>query len=263
MLADALGVEAINPQPFALVQGPLDSWLGQPEQLAAREPQAVRELLTGLLVSGFAMQAHGNSRPASGSDHQFSHLWEMENLQVDGEPAAHGACVGVGCVAMLALYEWLLAQPAAAVREARADDAQDATAVAAEVTAALGTGDIAVAALEEMKAKRAIGSRRQRVARFADIWPDLGAVLSTRLVGAGVMQQRLRTLGAAAHPADLGLTLSALARDYRRARLIRRRYTLLDLLEDLGWLDRAVADLFSPVGFWGLQGSAARPTPTH
>jgi glycerol-1-phosphate dehydrogenase [NAD(P)+] len=64
------------------------------------------------------------------------------------------------------------------------------------------------------------------------------------------MQQRLRTLGGAAHPDDLGIAAARLAADYRRARLIRRRYTVLDLLDDLGWLDAAITDLFSPGGFW-------------
>jgi glycerol-1-phosphate dehydrogenase [NAD(P)+] len=253
VLADALGVEPINREPFALVQDHLEGWLAQPQRLASRDPAAVGGLLTGLLVSGFAMQAHGNSRPASGSDHQFSHLWEMENLQVDGEPAAHGACVGVGCVAMLALYEWLLALPDSDIRQAEAGDDDDSLALAAEIEAALGTGEVAAAAREEMKAKRGFGSRRERILRFVALWPGLRDALGGRLVGAHTMQQRLRALGAAAHPADLGIGFAALAADYRRARLIRRRYTLLDLLDDLGWLERAVADLFAPQGFWGRQ----------
>ncbi|MBS0539958.1 MAG: hypothetical protein JSR47_14430, partial [Proteobacteria bacterium] len=40
------------------------------------------------------------------------------------------------------------------------------------------------------------------------------------------------------------------ARDHARARMIRRRFTGLDVLHDLGWLDRAVADLFGQGGFW-------------
>jgi glycerol-1-phosphate dehydrogenase [NAD(P)+] len=253
VIADALGVEAIASQPFALVQDHLDRWIGQPARIAAREPDALAGLLEGLLVSGFAMQAHGNSRPASGSEHQFSHLWEMENLQVDGEAAAHGACVGVGSVAMLALYDWLLARPAAEIKQARAVDANDGDALAAEIERAFGTGAVALAASEEMKAKRALGSRAERVSRFTREWPRLRADLSRRLMSAGTMQQRLRAVGAAAHPGDLSIDLAALAADYRRARLIRRRYTLLDLLEDLGWLDRAVASLFAPTGFWGRQ----------
>ena len=64
------------------------------------------------------------------------------------------------------------------------------------------------------------------------------------------LQRRLAACGAASQPEDLGMTPRQLARDYRRARLIRRRYTLLDCLDDLGWLDRAIDALFAPNGFW-------------
>lgn len=268
LLADALGVDRLNPEPFALVQEPLARWLGSPRQLAAREPAALANLLGGLLVSGFAMQAHGNSRPASGSDHQFSHLWEMEGLLVDGEPAAHGACVGIGCVAMLALYDWLLAQPEAQLHARLAQAAADPAtaneaALDAEINQALGEGEVAAAAAQEMQAKRALGPRAERVALFGAIWPDLREVLQARHVSACVMQQSLRAAGVASHPHALGIGLAQLARDYRRARLIRRRYTLLDLLEDTGLLQPAVADLFAPGGFWGRQSAyplASNPT---
>lgn len=252
LLADALGVEALNHRPYDMVQTHLRDWLGAPGRLAAREPEAMGDLMAGLLVSGFAMQAHGNSRPASGSDHQFSHLWEMENLQVDGEPAAHGACVGVGCVAMLAMYEWLLARPDAALASAaaQAQDGFDEAALAREIDAAFDREEFRAAARDEMRGKRATGSRRARIERFAGIWPQLRSQLAHQLIGAGDMQQRLRTIGGAAHPRDLGIARARLAADYRRARLIRRRYTLLDLLDELGWLDAAITDLFSPGGFW-------------
>ena len=252
LLADALGVEALNHRPYDMVQTHLRDWLGAPGRLAAREPEAMGDLMAGLLVSGFAMQAHGNSRPASGSDHQFSHLWEMENLQVDGEPAAHGACVGVGCVAMLAMYEWLLARPDAALASAaaQAQDGFDDAALAREIDAAFDREEFRAAACGEMQSKRAAGSRRARIERFAGIWPQLRSQLARQLIGAGDMQQRLRTIGGAAHPRDLGIARARLAADYRRARLIRRRYTLLDLLDELGWLDAAITDLFSPGGFW-------------
>lgn len=253
LLADALGVEALNPAPFCLVQDHLRGWLGQPEALARHAPNALADLLGGLLITGFAMQAHGNSRPASGSDHQFSHLWEMEALQIHGEPAAHGACVGVGCVAMLALYEWTLSQPADAL--ARAADAvsdfDDVSAIDAEIAQSLGEGEIAQAARQEMRVKRALGKRRARAHEAAQAWPLLAPRLQQSLMPSAQMQQLLRAVGAAAHPADLGVSLHKLAADYRRARLIRRRYTLLDLLDDLGWLDRALAEIFSAHGFWG------------
>jgi glycerol-1-phosphate dehydrogenase [NAD(P)+] len=265
ILADALDVEAINTKPFNLVRDNLADWLAAPHRLTRNDPEALAQLMSGLLVSGFAMQAHGNSRPASGSDHQFSHLWEMENLEVDGEAAAHGACVGVGAVAMLALYEWLLARPQAAFSAPAPNVEPSDAAIAAEVRVALGTGEVAAAALKEMQAKHRGRAREQRVQRLKRTWPQLRSELASHLVSATDMQARLRAAGAAAHPCDLGIGFAALATDYRRARLIRRRYTLLDLLDDLGWLDQAIADLFSPTGFWGRQARAspARETSTE
>ena len=65
------------------------------------------------------------------------------------------------------------------------------------------------------------------------------------------MEGWLAACGAASHPADLRVSLPKLAGDYRRARLIRRRYTLLDCLEELGLLDAAIRALFAADGFWG------------
>jgi glycerol-1-phosphate dehydrogenase [NAD(P)+] len=64
------------------------------------------------------------------------------------------------------------------------------------------------------------------------------------------MQWRLRATGGVGHPAELGIPLAKLKADHRRARLIRRRYTVLDVVEDLGWLDRATDALFGAGGFW-------------
>ena len=95
------------------------AWLGNPAGVRQGDRAAIDGLLRGLVMSGLAMQAHGNSRPASGSDHQFAHLWEMEEIKVDGQPVSHGACVGVGCLSMLAAYDWLQRQDVGAVDAVR------------------------------------------------------------------------------------------------------------------------------------------------
>jgi len=254
-LADAVGEERIAPAPFALVQDHLRGWLQGCEGVAARDRDALRGLVTGLLVCGFAMQAHGNSRPASGSDHQIAHLWEMEGLAVDGEPAAHGACVGIGAVAMIAMYEWFLAQDVPA-RVAQCDGSTepDPRAIEAELQASFAEPWLVASALTEMEAKLA-GARRRasRLEALRDAWPALRARIAGSLVPARKLQQWLAACGGAAHPADVGVPLRKLARDCRRARLIRRRYTLLDCLDDLGWLDRAIDAVFAADGFWGRQ----------
>ncbi len=255
MLADAAGEDPLAAEPFALVQDHVREWLAAPAGIAAHDRNALRGLMQGLVVSGFAMQAHGNSRPASGSDHQLSHLWEMERLTVDGEPAAHGACVGIGAVAMLALYEWLLDRDVAAAA-ARVDPraSVDARRFEDEVAASFAEPWLVASARAEVRAKIPSGERRAaRMRALAGAWPSLAARLRERIVPAATLQEWLRTCGAASRPADLGIPLPKLAADYRRARLIRRRYTILDVLEDLGWLDQGIAALFAPGGFWWRQ----------
>ena len=136
IVADALGVEALNPGPFAMVQDNLAAWLADPAGVRRGERGALDGLMRGLIMSGLAMQAHGNSRPASGSDHQFAHLWEMEEVAVAGEPVSHGACVGIGCLSMLAAYEWLLRQDLSRIAPAElAARTPSAAALRAEVAA--------------------------------------------------------------------------------------------------------------------------------
>jgi len=246
MLADALGEEAISPGPFAMVQERLSGWLGNPAGLRDGDRDALEGLISGLLVSGFAMQAHGNSRPASGSDHQFAHLWEMEGLSLDGERVSHGVCVGVGCVVMLALYEWLLArkQPLADIDAALA--AQPVwSATESRVRAAFDDPALAERAVAEMAAKRREpAALRQRLVRFVEVWPSLRQRLAARLPSPTKMRAALAACGAPSTAEAIGITSAALRTDIQRARMIRRRYTLLDLLADAGLLERAIHDVF-------------------
>ena len=54
----------------------------------------------------------------------------------------------------------------------------------------------------------------------------------------------------AATAGAIGISTEKHAADFARARLIRRRFTGLDVLHELGWLDAMVGDLFGASGFW-------------
>lgn len=74
------------------------------DDLKAGKKEAYEELMYALLLSGLAMQMVGNSRPASGSEHHLSHLWEMEVLN-DYVDAYHGEKVSVGLLLVTEKYE--------------------------------------------------------------------------------------------------------------------------------------------------------------
>ncbi len=250
IIADALGEEALNNGPFALVQDNIRTWLADPAALRDSRRDALEGLVRGLLMAGLAMQAHGNSRPASGSDHQFAHLWEMEGLAVDGVPVSHGACVGVGCLSMLAAYEWLLARKFADIDPAiLAGRLPGLAALRAEISRSFPVPSMAASVEAEVLAKNAAGVER-RLRKLRAVWPDLAARLACMLPPAAEVRRWLLAAGAPADGAAIGLSAAQHAADYRRARLVRRRYTALDLLHELGALDDAVHSLFSGNGFW-------------
>ncbi|MGL4235816.1 sn-glycerol-1-phosphate dehydrogenase [Tabrizicola sp.] len=237
MIADALGIEPIDDIAWPMVQNGLQGWLAHPEKIAAADPAAIEGLFQGLTLVGLAMEAHGSSRPASGADHQIAHLWEMDDLTLGGERVSHGACVAVGCVTTLRLYDWLLATP----RRFDPDKPTLTMAMKAiEIRARFGPGEIADRAIAETEAKHVEGSAlRARLQLLNQVWPDLALRLRARLMPATTMARALNTAGAPSEAAHIGVSRDYLHQTILKARFLRSRYTLLDLLDETGLLLQA------------------------
>ena len=62
--------------------------------------ESVRLVLKALVSSGVAMSIAGSSRPASGSEHKFSHALD----RIAPEPALHGEQCGVGTIMIMYLH---------------------------------------------------------------------------------------------------------------------------------------------------------------
>lgn len=241
IIADTLGVEAIDDVAWPLVQSSLRAWLGQPRAIAAGDPAAIAGLFTGLTLVGLAMELHGSSRPASGADHQIAHLWEMDDLMQNGERVSHGACVAVGCTMTLRLYDWLLAQDLTRLDPAIADTAPTLDDKIAAIHAAFGPGEIATRAIEETRAKHIDrAAQRARIETLRAEWPRLQSRLRTQLMPADQMRAALHAAGAPADAAEIGIDRAYLERTTLNARFLRSRYTLLDLLDETGLLAQAV-----------------------
>jgi glycerol-1-phosphate dehydrogenase [NAD(P)+] len=64
------------------------------------------------------------------------------------------------------------------------------------------------------------------------------------------LREQLHAAGAPTSPAELGLCVEDLRTTYVRARMIRSRYTALDLAYEAGILEEIVDELFAPGGYW-------------
>jgi glycerol-1-phosphate dehydrogenase [NAD(P)+] len=254
LVADALGVEKIDPTGWSLVQDHLREWTDSPAELRAGDRQSTEHLVEGLIMSGLGMQSYQSSRTASGAEHQFSHLWEMEGLGKKARPPlSHGFKVGVGSVAIAALYELLLERDLADLDvEALQNSWPTREEMEQSVRAQHTDPDLEEGAVEQTLAKY-IGADElaERLGLLRKAWPELREKVRGQLLPAGEIKEMLEAAGCPTTPVEIGLGWKDFERSYRRAQTIRKRYTVLDLALETGLLDECVEKLFAPEGFWG------------
>ncbi len=248
ILADALAIETVDDVAWPLVQDHLREWLSAPEDVARGDPRAIADLLIGLTAVGLAMEFHGTSRPASGADHQIAHMWEMENLTHAGEIVAHGACVAIGALTVLGLYDWLLGRDLGPADVERAmDGAESMDEKRRQIDRFFGNGQIARRAVEETRAKHIEGDAlRARLRRLTGNWPAIRARLHQQLMPQAQMHDLLLRAGAPVTAGEIGVSTRHLHATTLAARFLRSRYTVLDVLAELGLLQVAVDETVPP-----------------
>ncbi len=243
IVADGLGVEPIDPPAWALVQPPLRAALENPGRVRHGDADAVRQLTRGLLLTGLAMQRTRTSRPASGAEHQFSHLWDMERHTHAGRAPAHGFKVGVATAAVTDLYEALLRLPLERLDpEARLAAWPGRRRRLEQLSTLFPDPEIAVKAREETAAKYPDpDSLRERLTRLRNGWPELRERLRAQLLPAAEVRARLQAAGAPAHGEAIGISPARLRASFLKAYHLRRRYTVLDLAVEAGVLEHCLA----------------------
>ena len=254
IFADALGVEPIGEEAWNIAQGSLRRALGDPAGVHRGEPEAMGHLVEGLMLGGFAMQATRSSRPASGAEHQFSHLWDMQHHTHHGHAPSHGAKVGIGTLAITALYEALFEM---------GFESLDVDVVAAawpslehwkqRADAHFDDAELKAVAQREIEAKYAPNDEvNAQLHRLKSEWVTLRPRLQNQLVPFDDLRQRLAAAGAATEPEQIGISRARLRDTYLSAFFIRRRFTVLDVVMRAGLLDPCLNRIFGPSGRWPL-----------
>lgn len=248
------GCEKIHPLAWRCVQHPLRSALANPAGVASGDEAEVAKFSEGLLMSAFAMQASGTSRPASGTEHQVSHYWDMENLAFNGRPVSHGFKVGVGTLASTATWEFLLAQDLSRidVEAAVARWPQSFDALTAKFPEIYGNRpDHIKRAQGEMSRKYSTPQElRGELTLVKRIWPELSRRLAAQIMPFAEVREKLRLVGAPYEPEQIGVTRARFRETYRGVAYMRNRYFALDLVERLGLMDELLEHLFGKGGIW-------------
>jgi glycerol-1-phosphate dehydrogenase [NAD(P)+] len=255
ILADALGAEPIDPRAWSIVQGGLRDSLADPASARAGNESAIGLLVEGLMLGGFAMQWSKSSRPASGAEHQFSHLWDMEHHVHDGAAPSHGFKVGVATLAITRLYEQMLAHDFAALDiDACVTGWPAAGALETRTRQIFADTDFINTAVSETAAKHVPANvLRTQLEQLRATWPEIRQRLQIQLLPAVEMQQRLSLVGAPTEPEQIGITRARLRESFFRAYHIRRRFTVLDVAVRTATLDSLLDRLFGRGAVWEIR----------
>lgn len=246
ILADALGIEPIDEKAWSIVQDGLKDALADPKGAREGKESAITSLIEGLMLGGFAMQWSKTSRPASGAEHQFSHLWNMEHHTHQGETPSHGFQVGVATLAVTRLYEKLLASP---VEQLDVEGCckiwlewEDLEKNAVEIFQNTDFLDIVITQSKEKyisKEELAV-----QLEKLKAIWPELKEKLKNQLVPSEKLEESLRLVGAPVAPEQIGISKERMKSSFLRAWYIRSRFTVLDVAVRTGWLNQWLNEIY-------------------
>lgn len=257
MLADVVGAEAIDQFGWDLVQNGLKESLSAPAAVHAGDVEMTEKLSEGLLMSGFAMQAIQSSRPASGTEHQFSHCWDMENLAYpNGKHVSHGFKVGIGTLASTASLEFLLEKDIenidvdACVKAWKSWDEMEAE--IREVFA--GKPGHLARGLKETKGKYVDkeGLRKQLEALKA-AWPTLKEQIRAQIIPFEEVHEDLKLVGAPYEPEMICVDRARMRKTFSYIPYMRSRFTNIDVVYRLGLMPELTERLFGKGGIWEVE----------
>lgn len=202
----------------------------------SRDQQVIGQIMEALVLTGLAMKFAGNTRPASGSEHHISHFWEMKFLFEGKKPVLHGTKVGIGAVAVCRLYASLKDRPIDFQKARHAADHFDFSVWEKRVREVYGSAADGVIALEKKVGKNSPGEHAKRIQVIESHWKELTEIMAT-LPSSEFIEHLLSELGAPINPAQVGVDDQAVIDGILMAKEVRNRYTLLQLLWDLGIAD--------------------------
>jgi glycerol-1-phosphate dehydrogenase [NAD(P)+] len=252
ILADGLGIDPIDPANWDMVQTRLRHWMAVPDGVKRRDLETLRRLTTALMITGFAMQAACSSRPVSGADHQFSHLWDMEHHTHEGITPSHGFKVGIGTLASLSLYEAVLNLEIEKLDiEKAVRDWPNRETVENEIAELFPMAELQRKALLESGEKYIDrDALRFHLELLKSRWPAIRERLSKQLIPSVEVADMLAAAGCPTRPEQIGISRERLRLSFRKALHIRRRFTILDLIWRANLWDPALDRVFQTAGLF-------------
>ncbi len=219
-----------------LVRKSLKKIVDNVEGLKNREESAVEAVAEGLVLSGIAMAFAGISRPASGLEHYFSHLFEMMSLERGTPVELHGIQVGIGTLLTLQIWEYLKGITPERTTAKSFMASFDETAWEDMVRRIFGSAAQAVLNTARAEGRNDKYAHQERLDKTLSNWDKIMEIARDELPSYQVVYDLMMSMDMPMTPGDIGFTAQDTRDALHGAREIRTKYLTSSLLFDLGLL---------------------------
>lgn len=206
------------------------------EGLKNREEEAVARVMEGLVLSGIAMAFAGVSRPASGLEHYFSHMWEMMSLDRGLPLELHGIQVGVGTLLTLRIWETLKGLAPSREHAERFIREFDEMQWEKRLRGIFGKAAEQIIKTAQAERRNDPQAHARRLDSILEHWTDILRIAQEELPGLDEVERLMLRMNMPVKPYDIGFSQIDTRDALFGARDIRNKYLTSSILWDLGLL---------------------------
>ncbi|MBR5546208.1 MAG: sn-glycerol-1-phosphate dehydrogenase [Clostridia bacterium] len=213
-------------------------------RLMDRDPDVIGAVAEGLVLSGLAMAFAQISRPASGLEHYFSHLWEMFALDRGLPMELHGIQVGVGTYLTFRIYDRL--RDITPSRETAEKAMAEFDPAVWEERVRRIFGKAAQTLIDKEKSiwhKNDPAEHRKRMDIILANWEQIMKIAEEELPPTDDIVALMEKQGMPIHPADIDENEQDVHDAFVASRDIRDKYLTSSMLWDIGLLEDFPLDL--------------------
>jgi glycerol-1-phosphate dehydrogenase [NAD(P)+] len=201
------------------------------------DKEAVKAVFEGLVIGGVAMAYAGVSRPASGVEHYFSHVWDMRGVEFGIPVEFHGIQCAMATYHAVKLYELVKKQKPDYEKASAYVAAFDQSAWEQTLRQFLGKGAEAMIALEKKEGKYRKDTHPARFNIIAENWDRILQIMDEELPSSEEIEKLLDTIGISKDLSAIGVDTQCARTTFKATKDIRDKYVLSRLAWDLGIID--------------------------
>ena len=207
------------------------------DKILSGDKDAVKSVMEGLVISGIAADYAGVSRPVSGVEHYFSHIWDMRAVEFGTPMSLHGIQCGIGTLLAIRGYELLKDFTPDKDFALGQFEKFDKEAWIEKIAGYLGSaGDVMIENARRCELYNP-AYHLKRLDNICNNWNSIIEIINEELPSSDFITGILKKIEAPVSSDEIGIDSSTNPLTFRMTKDIRDKYILSALMFDTGVLD--------------------------